>query len=98
MTHCVGLPFYINVIRVTFYFLMYNLLHIDSNRFLTWNFRIKIEIKRLYSGNIGKKNIVGSIVFEITSKKSSWERFEIYFMVPKKSKRKRKNFLKNYTI
>ena len=26
---------------------------------------IKIEIKRLYSGNIGKENIVGSLVFEI---------------------------------
>ena len=36
------------------------------------------------NGNIGKKNIVGYIVFEITSNKRSWERFEIYFHVIRK--------------
>ena len=44
---------------------------------------------RLYSGQIGKKNIVGSVVFKITSNKSSWERFEIYFHGTQKSKKKK---------
>ena len=54
-------------------------------QFLLLYWIIKIEIKRLYSGNIGKKNIVGSVVFEITSNKSSWERLKIYFHSTQKS-------------
>ena len=50
----------------------------------------------MYSGNIGKKNIVGSVVFEITSNKSSWERFEIYFHGTQKSKKKKKKKKKKY--
>ena len=50
---------------------------------------IQIKIKRLYSGNIGKKNIVGSVIFEITSNKSSWEIFEIYFHGTLKSNKKK---------
>ena len=51
--------------------------------------------KRLYSGNIGKKNIVGSVFYENTSKKISWERIEIYFRGTQKVKKK---FKKNDII
>ena len=49
-----------------------------------------MTLKRLYSGNIGKKNIVGSVVNENTSNKSSWERIEIYFRGTQKSEEKKK--------
>ena len=42
-----------------------------------------MTLKRLDSGNIGKKNIVRSVVYE-TSNKSSWERIEKISWYPKK--------------
>ena len=47
-----------------------------------------MTLKRLYSGNIGKKNIVGYDFNEKTSKKSSWEELKYIFVVPKKVKKK----------
>ena len=47
-----------------------------------------MTLKRLYSDNIGKKNIVGSVVYENYSNKSSWESIEIYFRGTQKSERK----------
>ena len=43
-----------------------------------------MTLKRLYSGNIAKKNIVRSVVNENTSNKSSWERIEKISWYPKK--------------
>ena len=47
-----------------------------------------MTLKRLYSGYIGKKNINGSVVYENSSNKSSWERFEIFFRGTQKSETK----------
>ena len=56
-----------------------------------------MTLMRLYSGNIGKKNIVGSVFYENTSNKSSWERIEIYFRgtqnIEEKKKIKKKNMI-----
>ena len=50
---------------------------------------IKIEIKRLYSGNIGKKNIFFALLFlRLLRTKVVGERFEIYFHGTQKSKKK----------
>ena len=46
-----------------------------------------MTLKRLYSGNIGKKNIFRSVVYENTSNKSSWERISWY---PKSEKSEKK--------
>ena len=43
-----------------------------------------MTLKRLYSGNIGKKNIVRSVVYENTTKKSSWKKIQKISWYPKK--------------
>ena len=48
-----------------------------------------MTLKRLYSGNIDKKNIVSTVFYENTSNKSSWERIEIYFRGTHKSEKKK---------
>ena len=47
--------------------------------------------KRLYSGNICKKNIVSSVVYDNTSNISCWERIEKISWYPKNEKEKNKN-------
>ena len=47
-----------------------------------------MTLKRLYSGNIGKKNIVGSVVYENTSTKVVGKELKYIFVVPKKVKKK----------
>ena len=46
-----------------------------------------MSLKRLYSGNIGKKNIVGSVVYENSSKKVVWNELKYIFVIPKKVKK-----------
>ena len=49
-----------------------------------------MTLKRLYSGNIGKKDIVGSVFYLNSSNKSCWERIEIYFCGTQKIEKKKK--------
>ena len=49
-----------------------------------------MTLKRLYSGNIGKKNIIRSVFYKNTSNKSSWESIEKFRGTQKSEKSDKK--------